>query len=298
MPRYNKGFTLVELLVVIAIIGILIALLLPAVQAAREAARRMQCSNNLKQMGLAMHNYADAHSENFPPGSPGPARHGLFTYLLPHMEQSMVFDAIDLAGSPYDDPQRYTVIAVYHCPSYTGPELVKTHQHHHNLGAICTYQGYGGAVITGTEGIDAVNGRLPQNGIFGWEMNRRMRDITDGLSHTLAMGEFVHRDWDKENSDVADPTGNARPWILGASSSAALGSYAFKVVSDFHINSNVQRKVDGIPYNHLPFGSDHPSGGNFLMADASVSYIDEMLDFEVYRGLATCNGGEVDARLP
>ncbi|MCP4590129.1 MAG: DUF1559 domain-containing protein, partial [bacterium] len=99
MKTANRGFTLVELLVVITIIGILIALLLPAVQAAREAARRMQCSNNLKQLGLAVHNYVSIYSEHFPLGCMGYERHGLFTAMLPFLEQDVVHDKLDLTGN-------------------------------------------------------------------------------------------------------------------------------------------------------------------------------------------------------
>lgn len=290
MFRKCKGFTLVELLVVIAIIGILIALLLPAVQAAREAARRITCCNNLKQMGMALHNYADANPETFPPGSPGVEKHGLFTYMLPYLEEQAVFGEIDTTANPLNEPHRYTVIPAYHCPSYRGPTLLPPTDPNYYSGAMTNYQGVGGTVVDDDEGIATSHGRLPQNGIFGYEMNRKMRDIGDGLSNTLAMGEFVHRDWDP-TSTVSDDLGNVRPWILGTS--GMMGIYAFKVVSDFPINSPLQRMIDKVPFNHLPFGSNHPSGANFLMADASVAYYDEMIDFTVFRGMATCNGGEI-----
>ena len=117
----RRAFTLVELLVVIAIIGILIALLLPAVQAARESARRSECTNHLKQLGLALHNYAGTYGEFLPPGSPDSLRHGLFTAMLPFLEHANIHDQIDLEGIPHDDPMRYTPIAEYTCPSFPGP---------------------------------------------------------------------------------------------------------------------------------------------------------------------------------
>jgi prepilin-type N-terminal cleavage/methylation domain-containing protein/prepilin-type processing-associated H-X9-DG protein len=134
--RFARGFTLVELLVVIAIIGILVALLLPAVQAAREAARRMQCSNNLKQMGLAFHNYHDTHKA-FPPPSVIGLRMPLnmaagtswCTALMPFMEQGPLHDSINRAISPYDPGNAVaaqTVVPIFICPSApTEPKFVE-----------------------------------------------------------------------------------------------------------------------------------------------------------------------------
>ena len=115
----HHGFTLVELLVVIAIIGILIAMLLPAVQAAREAARRMQCSNNLKQMGLGMHNYASANKDFFPTGNTGEMyrwKPGLFSLLLPYIEHQALYDSLDMTGwndTINDEENKYTPIQCY-----------------------------------------------------------------------------------------------------------------------------------------------------------------------------------------
>jgi len=184
--RPGNAFTLVELLVVIAIIGVLVALLLPAVQvqAAREAARRMQCSNNLKQIGLALHNFASAQSDEFPQGSPGPAEHGLFTALLPYIEAQNIYDALDLEGSTLDlDPtspnniHRFTLIPGYVCPSWIHPTIYEDLPNTFKNGTICTYQGVGGAypevepVTPASSGI----GPIPQNGMFGYAIERSLQ---------------------------------------------------------------------------------------------------------------------------
>jgi prepilin-type N-terminal cleavage/methylation domain-containing protein len=292
--RHSKaGFTLVELLVVITIIGILIALLLPAVQAAREAARRLQCSNNLKQMGLAMHNYMAAQSGFFPPGSPGSARHGLFTYMLPFMELNSIYDDIyartKFNSDPKTDPQRFTAISTYVCPSYPYPTLLKNYQPDMD-GALTTYQGVGGAYYSDSEGYagTASYGKIPRNGIFMWGRCRPVAEVTDGTSNTLAMGEFVQRD---NNGTIY--ASNVRAWILGGNFDPTnYVSYAFKVLQ-YQLNSPLQRDADGIPFNYLPMGSHHPGGANFLVADGGVQYLSDQIQFTVYRGLATCNRGEV-----
>lgn len=285
----RRGFTLVELLVVIAIIGILIALLLPAVQAARESARRSQCTNHLKQLGLALHNYAGTHAEFLPPGSPGPLRHGLFTAILPFLEQSTIHDQIDLEGNTHNDPMRYTPIAEYNCPSFPGPAVMTdTDLAHYALGALTHYQGVGGA-LRGDKVVitPGPHGGLPDNGAFGFEMFRRLAQISDGTSNTLAIGEFVHRD--TLGSAYVNPPGNVRAWILGCNTNN--GSYAFKVI-EHPPNIRLDRAADGIPFDHLPMGSYHPGGALFVMVDGSVHFIANGIDFDTYQSLATCNGNE------
>jgi hypothetical protein len=259
------------------------------VQAAREAARRSQCTNHLKQMGLALHNYANVHVDALPPGSPRSLRHGLFTAMLPFMEQTTVHDQIDLEGIPHDDPIRYTPISEYSCPSFPGPVVMTDADlASYQLGAMTHYQAVGGALRGDNVVITpSIYGDLPDNGAFGYELFRRLAQITDGTSNTLAIGEFVHRD--TLDGNFVAPPGNVRPWILGCNSGS--GSYAFKVV-EHPPNIRLDRIADGVPFNHLPMGSNHPGGALFVMVDGSVHFITDGIDFDTYQSLATCNGNE------
>ena len=289
----GSGFTLVELLVVIAIIGILVALLLPAVQSAREAARRMQCSNNLKQIGLAVHNYSTANNEYFPVGSPGDAKHGLFTTLLPYLEQQNLYDDLDLSGATvdtFDEPHRYTHLPAYFCPSYPFRKVYQNMTNHHMNGALATYQGNGG-VLQGDEtpGPGWLNGYVRDNGVFGWQYLRSINDIKDGTTNTYLMGEFVQRDF--VSGQFTEPPGNSRGWIMGATRGSR-GLYTCKVF-EHPPNTQIDRVTDGVEFNHLPMGSFHPGGLLFVFCDGSVHFISETIDFDVYRNMATVADGEV-----
>ena len=301
--RRSSGFTLVELLVVIAIIGVLVALLLPAVQAAREAARRSQCSNHLKQIGLGLHNYADTFGGYFPVGARANlgnlhVSHGFFATILPFVEQQTVYDAlVNVGGDAFDEPHRYTVIPTYLCPSWPHENVFQAGSYYGD-GASGTYVGVGGVhpVPTGSNATQTVAdnlGAFPKNGIFGkailegstkYSALRKLSGVTDGLSNTMAIGEFIQID-----AGAAAP-GNVRPWIFGALNSGGL--YSFKVINNFPINAKVKRDQDGASFNYLPFGSFHPGGGHFLLGDGSVHFISETISFDLYKYLGTCNGGE------
>ena len=301
-----QAFTLVELLVVIAIIGILIAMLLPAVQAAREAARKMSCSNNLKQFGLGVHNYISSHDGLLPHGGARPDRMGLFTYLLPYIELGALFDMANLDAKVLDDNPssatynnvRYEEIAVYICPSYAGPQVIENKNNYFN-GAILTYQGVAGALRPGEpytiSSIDS--GNLPQNGVFRWLEQVSINDITDGTSNTLMFGEFVHRDW-TPTEQYADYPGNVRAWSLGVTFAYNYnrpGSYAYQAVEN-PINRRCDRNADNIGFHHLPFGSAHPGGAQFTLADGSVTFLSEEVELEILKSMASINGGEVFER--
>ncbi len=302
-PRH-LGFTLVELLVVIAIIGILIALLLPAVQAAREAGRRTQCTNNLKQMGLAINTYAAAKAGELPVGATEPRRHGLFSYLLPYMEEQRLYESFDIINDNTSSlPAVYTPISSYTCPSYPFDVVFRGLSPDHINGAITTYQGVGGTLYDPNDPtrIKTGFGDLPDNGMFFLRKQekingeivytgkpRRIKEIKDGLSKTLAIGEFVQKNL--KPGDYHDPPGNTRAWVRG--DNGTKGIYAFKVVKH-PLNTAVDRNDGGaFPFNHLPFGSWHLSGVLFALGDGSVHFLIDTMDLTVLRGLSTINKGE------
>ncbi|HEY1066355.1 MAG TPA: DUF1559 domain-containing protein [Pirellulales bacterium] len=305
-PR--RGFTLIELLVVITIIAILIALLLPAVQAIRAAARAMQCRNQVKQMGLAINNYASIHKSSLPIGVVAWNRHSLFSSLLPMIEQQAVYDQLNwkMFSNPGStaalnhgtDPQHRTLIPTYVCPSYPGDSVMASTSTY--PGAVLTYQGVGGTFrnVSTHDGPVILSGfgNIPGNGMFSWGLQRKLSFVTDGMSNTFMMGEYVHVD-----PDGALP-GNVRPWIYGGSGDGDGGraSYNFRIVGNATVNAKVKRDAapDNIRFNHLPFGSFHGGGSHFGMGDGAVTFVTNDIDFETYRNLATANRSDVVSSGP
>jgi prepilin-type N-terminal cleavage/methylation domain-containing protein len=317
----RRGFTLVELLVVIAIIGILVALLLPAVQSAREAARRSQCTNNLRQMALAAQNYA-AKGKALPVGygrtlahvraSASFIKEGLFTFLLPHMEEQDTYDTVNFdyyLDNPrpnyYDDPARNIVVASYVCPDWPDARVTLTAppNYEYQLGAVCTYSGVGGAVRNAGEKLIASGfGPIPNNGAFTVKQEivsvfsrplvgvpRTLSQITDGQSNSFLIGEFVHRDCEFGRFKEEAP-GNVRPWYISGFSDAP---YSFKILEN-PPNVCVSRfDPDFIQFNYLPMGSFHPGITQFAFIDGSVHIVSDDVDLVVYKDFATVNGSEV-----
>jgi prepilin-type N-terminal cleavage/methylation domain-containing protein len=306
--RKRPAFTLVELLVVIAIIGILVALLLPAVQSAREAARRMQCSNNLKQIGLALHNYHDTY-KSFPPGNlvritPNQLFGDGWTWharILPAMEQSGLYDRIrnvtgtDI-GTSTSAPQllagRDTKLGFFQCPSHPNPAVSNPSKGGYQLS---TYNGVSGTTTFNDDQMDQItdigyNG----NGMFYLNSAVRIADVVDGTSNTLIVAE-VHDDL-KGAPNQNRMRGSDRKYNF---SSAGDGNpptdsseYMVGTENDDPINANT-RDANGYFNNDGEYaGSYHPGGAQFLLTDGSARYISETINMTIYRALSTRAGGE------
>jgi prepilin-type N-terminal cleavage/methylation domain-containing protein/prepilin-type processing-associated H-X9-DG protein len=234
----TRAFTLVELLVVIAIIGILVALLLPAIQAARESAHRAECINNLKQFGIALHNYHSTH-KSFPQGAVMKSTTQFFTNayasLLPHFEETGLHDIYD-PDEPWEDQRpgvAATPIAIFKCPSSSAPNplidpLMDVNWSAggvYGIGEYAFCMGYTDAFCAEKLGAGAQAGRIPnsQRGMFNLAFGASIRQITDGTSKTIALGDASgDSKWQVchlVNCTVAD----LKPDRLGQQTSAAIG---------------------------------------------------------------------------
>ena len=305
MPR-RRGFTLIELLVVIAIIGVLIGLLLPAVQAAREAARRSQCSNNLKQMGLALHNYHDAIGA-FPPGyisRPGPDGDnigpgwGWASMILPQIEQGNVFNSVNFSlaiEAPANSTARMTRLSAFVCPSDPSfmPQftVVDDTTSSSALGApICDVAASDYVGSFGTRDVSDVPGRDFGDGLFFRNSSVRLADVLDGTSQTIAVGEksqnLARATWVGAISHAAVPiteltSGNG----LSPEGGGAL------VLSHTGERDGPNSK----PAHADQFWARHPGGCNFAFGDGSVRFVKEKRPLALFQSLATRQGGEIIA---
>ncbi len=285
MPRrFNKkAFTLVELLVVIAIIGILIALLLPAVQAAREAARRMNCTNNLKQFGIAMHSYHNSF-QCFPPGFMAVDHTGNVAggwawgvFLMPYIEQSSLKDTLsvtqytlsEVISDPALLPMLQTELPMFKCPSSTMEPLREFQGPGSQMVATSTY--------TCCRGFYRYKGNThllkENNGIYYAESSTKIRDVTDGSTNTFAIGERT----------VLPPhVANPARWPSWCGP-GGLGIGAT-------VSSCVSVKLNH-PTNMHAHSSHHPGGGNFCLVDGSVHFISDTIESNT-AGLADDNTGD------
>lgn len=324
MTRRRAGFTLVELLVVIAIIGILVGLLLPAVQAAREAARRMSCSNNLKQIGLAVHMYMDAHKGLppvgcYPPGMVGDSW-SAHARILPYLEQANLQNLANLNLS-YVHPANFQVtktrVPTYLCPSEIRDEARPD-------GAVTHYPlNYG--FNFGTWFVFDPVSRTSGNGAFA--INRKITEAaaTDGMSNTIALAEV--KAWTPYLRDGGSPSGMNQPIPADGATVVGYGG-SFKSNSGhtewtdsrvhqtgftavFGPNALIPYTSGGITYPSIDFNSSregktankvtyaavtsrsyHPGIVQICLLDGSVQSITNSVDLFVWRSLASRNGGE------
>lgn len=286
MKRHMQGFTLVELLVVIAIIGILVALLLPAVQAARESSRRSQCANNLKQIGIALHQYHD-RLKCFPAGyitavatdgtELGPGW-GWASYLLSGLEQSPLQGQInwglDISTNANQAP-RTTVFPIYLCPS-DAAQLKFT------VDMTTTDVAYGNYVaVNGNLGVS--DAAATNDGCFLRDHWMRMAEIRDGLSNTLFIAERSKTmSW---TTWVGAVTGGDVPSIRDPTSAEASAALVLG-----HCGPHIPNNPEVTDADAL--SSAHPDLVNFLYADGSVHIITNGIAVEIYDALATRAGGE------
>lgn len=306
--KITGGFTLVELLVVIAIIGVLVALLLPAVQAAREAARRMQCANNLKQISLAVHNYLDA-KKVFPPGGifgPSANRWGASLHLaiLPYLEESDRLDTFDLSKSTDGQDganltQSTLMPTVYICPS-DGTRFMDIATTATPL-STANYEGVMGSMTISASSTGGSEGAYATDGLFYAQSRIKPREITDGLSKTLAIGERLNnvRAWTKGAAYEVSPThevgvASAKNVVYPINSDPLQVCYALIENGNFYPCPSGQT----CKFNDLFFGSYHAGGANFAMADGSVHFIVDEIDMPAYQSSATIAGGETNGWKP
>lgn len=329
----RKGFTLVELLVVIAIIGVLVGLLLPAVQSAREAARRMQCSNNMKQIGLAVHNYADsfrrlpASSRGYG-GCVGNAVNGQIknanglVALLPYIELQNLYDLFNhneaysinpgapqrATGTVVGDPATNgnaalasTVVETFLCPSDNNPAVGRLNGIHYGpapgfTGAATNYD----FIVTAGSEFGTCNSYAsfsgPTKRMFGGDHNSRMADVIDGLSNTFMMGETT------------------KFHVNGAAFAWAYRGWVMTGIDPHHNATNGGINVWHQPWIHptwqsppfvpvrgrarswwVPAASLHPGGCHFVMGDASVQFVSQSIEMEILSRLSAMADGQVVA---
>ncbi len=316
--KARRAFTLIELLVVIAIIAILIALLLPAVQQAREAARRTQCKNNLKQLGIALHNYHDTHSV-----FPNQASDSLYGYsalsqILPYIDQGNLYNQFDfteplqvgLPWQPMVNPAASNVVkkplSVLLCPSDAGEPIYVDDTGNEWAGSNYLVNGGSGR---GVDYCSSLN-----DGLFWRGSNTKFRDLTDGVSNTVFMGETLFGNRRPDTSTLEDPQRQLERVSGGAPCSptavAILGmpasNYEGRRAGAWSLSTGYHSLVQGYlaPNSETPdhshhgeilsgIRSTHVGGAQLSLCDGSVRFVSESIDLETLRNLFSRNDGEV-----
>jgi prepilin-type N-terminal cleavage/methylation domain-containing protein/prepilin-type processing-associated H-X9-DG protein len=298
LKRRSAGFTLIELLVVIAIIAILIGLLLPAVQKVRESAQRAQCTNNLKQIALALHSYAGSNDSYFPTGSDANGW-GWGTYILPNVEQGNLYNALNPSGQSFASaftsslPALQTIAPVFICPADPAGTLGDLND---NRKFTAMVPGQSIAIAKSNYIANGGNaGGNPTDGIFGKLSHVKILDITDGTSNTLLVGERDSKGgrwaglWAGESLNSADNT------YVQDVETPLYGLTEYQMFTGYNGTSNFPTRAYGSQHNGQ-------GGANFALADGSVRFIVSTVPWgstvsgkaaQTFNFLGTKNGGEV-----
>lgn len=312
IKRMRSGFTLIELLVVIAIIGVLIALLLPAVQSAREAARRAQCTNNLKQIGLALHNYHDRNGAL--PGAQLVRNYSSFsalTHILPDLEQSTLYNALNFSVLSNTDPANstvmYSTVSSFNCPSDVGNTALAS------IGGSTNYMADMGSWIV-WQYADGPNTGLQQpNGVFYGNSATKFADVLDGLSNTAFFSERILADGNNgEVSPIADVFfSTSQPTTIPQAVAACQALDITNLSNQFplfmgapwingqhvclHVTAPNSRSCGFFTALRaiMPPSSHHPGGVNVLFGDGSVKFVKDSINVNTWRALGTRAGREV-----
>ncbi len=336
LRRFNKrasGFTLVELLVVIAIIGILVGLLLPAVQAAREAARRMQCTNNVKQIGLSLHNYESANMR-FPMGDASFNNGGgeipqasTQAFILPYLEAGNSYSVFDLKfqvnGNAANTQARIQVIPSFHCPSDPGgtrhfiANLIDAASANY-MQCMGSHSDQAGYVVSG-----ALKQRTQYHGMFTRNQNLKIGEIADGTSNTAMFSEIKKgpnnttsflviaagdpRDFRVATNVAATWTGAAQLAPPADCENRASNAWAYRglqyyrglLVATYYnhtLTPNAKKRdcvTSSLWQGHVAARSYHTGGVTLGLADGSVRFVSDGVDGVLWSAVGTTNGGEV-----
>jgi len=290
--KRRGGFTLVELLVVIAVVGILIALLAPAVQSAREAARRMQCQNNLKQLGLAFQNHVDARTGLPAARTTTPAGHGWCVDLLPFIEESTLYQTYDFAKHYYDPANQTAVLTpspVFQCPSNPNQNrLVRMASGNANTWIEPPIYGAGGDYFVHHMAITKPDGSKGNPPLAAFNTLTPLSKISDGLSRTIVVDELAGR------PDLYVRTGRRMGQFASQKGWAAWAGYQSMPMKAWTADGLAAGWACAVNCNNSSgiYGF-HPQGANSLFLDGGVRWLDQSSEVDVVLAMETRDGNEV-----